>query len=146
MREIKFRVWETKIVADKIKPFMDYRPENLYSVEALLKHPHLMQYTGLKDKNGKEIYEGDIIQVTNKNYNDPLARCVILYKVCYSDNHTNERVKAGFWTKILVIKEQTGSYKNMGSRNVQNEQDWYLCEIVGNIYENPELLEKDNDN
>lgn len=66
----------------------------------------LMQYTGLKDKNGTEIYEGDIVKATKENI--PLI--------------------VVFWDDF------TASFNGT--------KDNYLhSEIIGNIYENPELLE-----
>lgn len=73
----------------------------------------LMQYTGLHDKNGKEIYEGDIVKFDNT-----------LMTVEWVDE------EAGFTLHQKVYEE----YHNVNSR----------CEIIGNIYENPELLTKEN--
>ena len=69
----------------------------------------LMQYTGLKDKNGKEIYEGDILKYHNGRLSDPI-----------------EFPKDYMWLSIKI------------ERN--NWSD--TVEVVGNIYENPELLPK----
>lgn len=74
----------------------------------------LMQYTGLKDKNGVEIYEGDIVRMTR-----------------FDDSKTAEIVwKSGALTvdySTLILEDLTG----IG----------YTFEVIGNIYENPELLE-----
>jgi uncharacterized phage protein (TIGR01671 family) len=69
----------------------------------------LMQCTGLKDKNGKLIYEGDIISYGNEYFKKPMLSKVI-------------------WD------EQIACFTNLICLN--------SCEVVGNIYENPELLEK----
>jgi uncharacterized phage protein (TIGR01671 family) len=80
---------------------------------------HLMQSTGLKDKNGKEIFEGDVLGTK-----DGLLNGVIEY-----------RSDLGMWTNSLI------RYNNFER----------LCivatsrEIIGNIYENPELLEVNHD-
>ena len=76
---------------------------------------NLMQYTGLKDKNGKEIYEGDIIKYTQHYFNTPMIK----YK-----------------TKIVEWKyDKWGVYEtNAGESDI---------EVIGNIYENPELLKND---
>ena len=57
MREIKFRVYDGEKMYDAM-PIVDFKVHEINGVA-------LMQYTGLKDKNGKEIYEGDICHNTN---------------------------------------------------------------------------------
>ncbi len=70
MREIKFRAWhkDGKKMSEPWDLFEGFDGECMYSAyydgEQVLSYPsevELMQYTGLKDKNGKEIYEGDIV-------------------------------------------------------------------------------------
>ncbi len=75
------------------------------------------QFVGLKDKNGKEIYEGDIVKDTNGGIG------VI----------TNEE-----WMEIgvLPVDDKPQVYEDTASR----PEKWYLFEVIGNIYENPELL------
>lgn len=77
----------------------------------------LMQYTGLKDKNGTEIYEGDICSFTTKDGDKYIIKM-----------HTLD--KFHFWNEV---------YFNMVDKNeVLLENNPY--EVIGNIYENPELL------
>lgn len=130
-REIKFRVWDTfnermvyeplrfyptgeydKIEDDKRfdAPFQFYETWN--DEEDSINRPcFVMQYTGLKDKNGKEIYEGDLIR-----FPEPIT--VIGMKLVYQVKFTNYYFEP---FNILL-------------------SDNALCEIIGNIYENPELL------
>ena len=78
-------------------------------------HLTIMQSTGLKDKNGKEIFEGDVLGTK-----DGLLNGVVEY-----------RSDLGMWTNSLI------RYNNFERLcNVANSR-----EIIGNIYENPELLE-----
>ena len=119
MREIKFRAWyKNKMVMiypkglafDKtgvnILWLNDYEDGNFPEVRGWTGNAffELMQYTGLKDKNGKEIYEGDIIIAD------------------WHDTTPTEIVLPGWF---YTVNEYYGA------------ED---CEIIGNIYENPELL------
>ncbi len=82
--------------------------------------PNIMQYTGLKDKNGKEIYEGDIVNVLG-------GYSVVTYGV-QDIGHDFQGV--GFYTQ--EIGDDTGVFNIFGGEGI---------EVIGNIYSNPELLE-----
>ncbi len=131
MREIKFRAYikNNKRVSDETNKIVEVKSLHLGSKRAIIgysKSPsnygnysisfndiELMQYTGLKDKNRKEIYEGDIVKQNE-----------ILYEIIYSD------ADASF---IQFSKEY-----NYISR-INNED----LEVIGNIHDNKELLEVD---
>jgi len=142
MREIKFRAWDKK---NKImcqvwdigwKAWREGSPINYVRVwntksdgtYELLEHECiLLQYTGCKDKNGKEIYEGDILEGTT--YKEPIVqktakRCIGMVKI----------IPDKLWVKWQLPKN-FGTYPYLSDRDI---------EIIGNIYENPELLEGTN--
>ncbi len=128
MREIKFRAWvkEKKAIFEVI--LIDYVSKKVtYIVERtghLLNIRHdkfndveLMQYTGIKDKDNKEIYEGDILfESFGERY----------YKVVFENGSFRAEFKGDFeeYSFDLIDVVAQG------------------CEIVGNIYENPELTEE----
>ena len=84
----------------------------------------IMQFTGLHDKNGKEIYEGDILNVGEN------LVCEIVYVDKNVEDYGDE-IHCAFHAKVYI-------------HNKTIPLDSYLknnCEIIGSIHENPELLE-----
>lgn len=127
MREIKFRGWNKKRMIEWESLLKCYGDgESDYDLHAIFsgdENIELMQYTGLKDKNGKEIYEGDIFP------------CLYAFDGCTDHvmhvEWNNER--SGFFPRWDYAKcNQKGVTKTM--------YDLINLEIIGNIYENPELL------
>lgn len=114
-REIKFRAWYKDGTEGMIYLSLDGFLDPLQEFEGGIGGYEIMQYTGLKDKNGKEIYEGDIIVSDYEKWwhNQP---CGVV-----------EYLENGFW---LSGKDGSHFMPNEDSRRV-----------IGNIYENPELLE-----
>lgn len=120
MREIKFRAkgvdgewWYGSLSPSKTLRHINLATffTNLHT--GVLLPETLSQYTSLKDKNGKEIYENDIIQFKYANYKK-LRRAEIKWGT------------GGFWV--------VGWFRKI--------QDYDEFEVIGNIYENPRLLEK----
>lgn len=117
-RTIKFRKWdfEEKVMIDGDSlAFDEYAP-----VSHLLSQPGIMQYTGLTDRNGKEIYEGDIVERE------------------YIDNRSDF---AG------VVTYLEGSFFLVNPEN-EFDSDYLfdemsLDEVIGNIWENANLLNFD---
>ena len=123
MREIKFRVWDNK------RNFMDYEPQitidmgyinNIGVVDCNgdfrpYKDEIIMQYIGLKDKNDKEIYEGDIVNITPYGDKSSVYKMEIKYSEEYADYSISYKLEE-CWFEIKDL------------------------EVIGNIYENPELL------
>lgn len=86
----------------------------------------LMQSTGLKDKNGREIFEGDIV----KRYRSPFFKAKWEYQI-----ETVIKEEAS-----LLLGREYG--KNFGTIPFNSPfAQSFLLEVIGNIYENPELLE-----
>lgn len=125
--EIKFRAWdkENEVMIYPKGVLFDGRVVN-FSCGMLepFEGYELMQYTGLKDKNGKEIYEGDILHESVST--SGILRNVIVY------GH------GGFEHKWLV--ERTANIRGKKQEPMFRNTS-IIFEVIGNIYENPELLE-----
>ena len=117
MRDIKFRAWdkfgETMITSDELlvanSPYLKH---SLIDTKKL----KLMQFTGFQDRNGVEIYEGDLIEKDD----DKFVRCGVVSFI------------HGCW---MVASKSGERYFNL---------HWYLsqAEVIGNIHQHPELLEQ----
>jgi len=137
MREIKFRAWHIT------SGMATFTMNDLYNFEAegarksyvcfpdgdihKLDDVEVMQFTGLHDKNGKEIYEGDIVEFTA--YTKFREQSENRTKVVTYSCEPNGRV--GF-TPMVWHTDVEDDYYNYEIENIR---------IIGNIYENPELLE-----
>lgn len=129
MKELKFRAW-TDNLKDKWEMYYQYSSEHsspiFTPVWYWLLNPtlKLMQYTWLKDKNWKEIYIWDILKVT-KAYNS--------YTWMNSEIYWNYKVQVKEKQCLWFYLEWWNEWIYKGTE----------FEIIGNIYENPELLNND---
>lgn len=151
MREIKFRAWNKEekcmIYSDEVYPKSEYKfefeifnnfkltlmkminRENAYHKDGEETHieyfepvdAEIMQYTGIKDSNGNEIYEGDIVKIEDYFGEDLIGN--IIY----------DEATAGY----VFHKGNERNYFQM-TLDLEN----YVYYVIGNIYENPELLEE----
>lgn len=127
MREIKFRAWNDKcksmIPVDTLELFKGGAYDIVNSDGRRFRSDDptiLMQYTGLKDKEEREVYEGDVVRVwrTHDRKSDGKPKTI---------------------RKIITVEWVDDNGQN--GFNVSKDQD---LEIIRNIYENPELLGAEN--
>ena len=129
MREIKFRAWDKE--NSKMIYEIPLETVNFYgSLSEFFKYTTLMQYTGLKDKNGVEIYEGDLVVSDDSeglygevSWNEPR------FGVYPMDFHSPNQCR--------LIDDINDNF-NGGNVNVKTRNLMWL-KVIGNIYENKEL-------
>ncbi len=124
-RPIKFRVWLPAI--KKLSyPFdlFHFPPE-----ENLVGCP-IMQFTGLHDKNGKEIWEGDIIEFDHQDFRKKTGPIMLRAEVVY------------FWAQFRISAKLPGEFPRIMPHPTLDLDLRInrICEVLGNIHEHPELL------
>lgn len=131
MREIKFRAWDEDghMVPQPflLKFFKDghivlFEEDGTFGRvgSAIIR---LMQYTGLKDKNGKEIYEGDVVICTFSGSNE-INFVQQTGQVCFDEEGCDYNIMNG--DRFFCAFGLKGA----------------IYEVIGNVYENPELLQQ----
>ena len=124
MRELKFRAWDKELK----RMYSNISFDNNTRLPGQIKSPdidsltfvtksrcEIMQYTGLKDKKGKGIYEGDLLKIKDDK---PLIKVV--------------------WNKkyaSFCLEHEVWMFSHWFGEAIDPDE----CEVVGNIYENPEL-------
>ena len=128
MREIKFRAWDKK--KKEMIPWDELKADYDFYITVSSSRAIPMQYTGLKDKDGKEIYEGDIVRYDLGEREEEMEGERYCYGFVEYKNGAfwvNEKEEGDNWVEVPLI-EQFEEYSS-----------W---EPIGNIYEKPELLDK----
>lgn len=174
MRDIKFRAWFKG--ANDIKPMMcdvveisktsdhydTYMLDSsktegskriavpVYRVRTEESKCELMQFTGLYDKNGKEIYEGDILKrsvTQNKDYHGDYAFHEVINKngiliASYLKSEKHNSIPRGYIAGFLI---DHFDYDMKMFLFFDDYEPHTAAEIVGNIYENPELIKEEKE-
>jgi uncharacterized phage protein (TIGR01671 family) len=136
MREIKFRAWDDVLGMKDVEDisfcggFCCVLVKHLACITGTeeeqtyeLGLENLMQYTGLKDKNGKEIYEGDIVKVHESGWHEVEKGTLEYVHWCSCG-----------WGFCALAENPDKSHLCHGWTNGSD------LEVIGNIYENPELI------
>ncbi len=142
MRKIKFRVWDKENNCWYQPVYEAYKGNlehllislngslNIRTMTSLIHESGgfpdrfiMTQYTGLKDKNGKEIYEGDIVKYDCELY---------IINFGFWEPGNGDHIQSAYGYYLDPVNKEKRYYEYCPDET---------CEIIGNIHENPELLE-----
>ena len=124
-RELKFRAWDPSRNNMDLNPVVSDGSDGgetsyVHLNDAIACYDKiLMQFTGLLDSNGKEIYEGDILTISDESGNNYI--CKVYFRVC---EYVLLQSDESLWASLSKLQ---GLY--------------YQCQVIGNIYENTELMQ-----
>lgn len=122
-RKIKFRIWDD--YDKKMIHWNELLEKNLANIFTIPSYNKwLMQYTGIHDKNGKEIYEEDVVKITNKN-SKVIPIKPLIAQIVWSEEYL---------AYILITTSVKDAFENLG------DYIDYDIEVIGNVFDNPELL------
>ena len=142
-REIKFRFYHKGL-----NKFIDFEPKWYggkisYNSEVI----QCQQFTGLKDKNGKEIYEGDLVQFRYASQPD-IQESLGVYEVYFDEQ------KSAFYLRVIRKNWYDTMFKTVEQAQKETIDaacpvlplltlpigDFRICEVIGNIFQNTELI------
>lgn len=138
MRQIKFRAWHKKwdrlindiFLGDSEVKFPIGNTSDILNINEEYSNLIFQQYTGSKDKNGREIYEGDIVRNHRRNSNE-------LLEVLWQEEVAERASDGIYWTKEVPGFRFKRIKRGLTTVFVAHVD----LEVIGNIYEDPELLE-----
>ena len=157
-RELKFRVWDKenkKLTTPPVDVLylclslsgrliqIQHAGSTIGAINDIGDTHELMQYTGLKDKNGKEIYDGDIIKVHFGEWveYEPEMHGGEIYDKKIVKREARDYIGEVRWRVVggtgFIVKELENRWFRFNKKKTSEG-----TEVIGNIYENPELYEE----
>lgn len=143
MRVTKFRIWNKRKKSWESEGISILKMETIINtINMAWDGYEIMQFTGLKDKNRKEIYEGDIVRQFIEGHQGVNEEGEIQYNL----KQVAEMIG------VAMISTRKGIVMQRANITSSTSKNWigtilpyknitrYRCEVIGNIYENPELL------